>query len=97
MRGWWQRLLTVITLSTMAAFLGQRHADAQDNEDQVWSQARSAGTTEAFQGYLDQFPTGRHAAEAFAGIVLNARGIGTRGDVNIEPAAGPATATPAMY
>lgn len=96
-RGWWQRALTVLTLSVMTLVLGQRHGAAQDNEDQVWLQARSTGTTEAFQGYLDQFPTGRHAAEAFAGIVLNARGIGIRGDLNIEPAAGPTSATPAMY
>lgn len=37
----------------------------QDADDAAWAAAREAGTATAYQRYLEEFPTGRHAEEAF--------------------------------
>lgn len=58
-------------------------AQVPDPEQQAWEQALAEGTPEAFQGYLDRFPLGRYATEAFRELV--ARSLGSR----IEPSAGP--------
>jgi hypothetical protein len=42
---------------------------ANPNDDGAWSQARAAGTIEAYEGYLGQFPTGVYADQAFRCIV----------------------------
>ena len=36
-----------------------------DQEEADWTQARREGTADAFQRYLERYPVGRHAAEAF--------------------------------
>jgi hypothetical protein len=38
-------------------------------DDAAWTQAQGAGTIEAYEGYLGQFPIGVHADEAFRCIV----------------------------
>jgi hypothetical protein len=42
---------------------------ANPNDDGAWSRARTAGTLEAYEGYLGQFPTGAYADQAFRCIV----------------------------
>ena len=45
-------------------------AQAQsDSESQVWQRAQELGTIEANQDYLNQYPTGRFASDAFRNIV----------------------------
>lgn len=58
-------------------------AQAPDPEQRAWEQALAEGTPEAFQDYLDRFPLGRYATEAFRQLV--ARSLGSE----IEPSAGP--------
>lgn len=67
---------------------------AQANPDDIaWYQARSVGTLQAYQRYLDSHPTGRYSGDAFACIVAMteapdlAQACGP--DPGIEPAAGP--------
>lgn len=72
---------------------GIRGSMGQGPDDAAWREAQSVGTPEAFQGYLDQFPLGRYADQAFASIVLQARGIGT-GDTTASPASPTSPASP---
>jgi hypothetical protein len=51
-------------------------------DDAVWAAASEAGTAEACQGYLEAFPAGQHAEEAFRCLV--------EGSLEIAPDAGPA-------
>ena len=44
-----------------------------ESEQAAWSRARGAGTVAAFQRYLKDYPTGRHAEAAFRTIVEAAR------------------------
>jgi hypothetical protein len=56
----------------MATFASSGPLHAQqpaDADEAAWAAAQSAGTAEACQGYLDQFPVGRHADEAFRCLV----------------------------
>lgn len=51
---------------------GAMSVEAQtDQETTLWYQSRSAGTVEAYQRYLDEYPVGRYASDAFRGIVEN--------------------------
>jgi hypothetical protein len=59
-------------------------------EQKVWAEAQQAGTPEGYQRYLELFPTGRFAEDAFRLLIersLTARPV--RALVDIEPAAGP--------
>ena len=56
-------------------------------EEAAWDRARSAGSVQAFQRYLEQYPTGRYAEEAFRIIIEQAWSTGSR----TSPAAGPST------
>ena len=59
-------------------------------EEDTWAAARRAGTASAFQRYLELFPTGAYAEDAFRLLIeqsLRARPV-TR-LVDIEPGAGP--------
>ncbi len=52
-------------------------AIAQDPESQQWDAARSAGTVQALEDYLAQYPVGRFSREAFREIIrLSNNGIG---------------------
>lgn len=62
-------------------------------EQEIWDAARRAGTLSAYQRYLELFPTGAYAEDAFRLLIersLPARPV-TR-LVDIEPGAGPGTA-----
>lgn len=49
---------------------GAMSAEAQsDRETQLWNECLAVGTVEACQRYLDEFPVGRYASDAFRTIV----------------------------
>jgi phosphoglucomutase len=56
------------------------HAQAPSADDAAWAAARDAGTAEAYQGYLEAFPAGEHAEEAFRRLI--------EGGLEIAPGAG---------
>ena len=66
------------------------------NDAGAWSQARAAGTIDAYEGYLGRFPTGAYAHQAFRCIVeltVDATEgacvpTGTRGVDSLEAATG---------
>jgi hypothetical protein len=65
-------LLASLRAALMATFASSGAVHAQqpgDADDAAWGAAQSAGTAEACQRYLDQFPVGRHANEAFRCLV----------------------------
>jgi len=56
----------------LAGFAGSAAAQGQplpSADDEAWAAAREMGSAEACQRYLEAFPTGRHAAEAFRCLV----------------------------
>lgn len=56
----------------IAGLAGSGAAQAQqpgNADDAAWAAARSADTAEAYQRYLEEFPVGRHAEEAFRSLV----------------------------
>ena len=65
-------------------------AAATPADQETWAAARRAGTAAAFQRYLELFPTGAYAEDAFRLLVeqsLRARPVARL--VDIEPGAGP--------
>ena len=65
-------LLASLRAALMATFASSGTLQAQqpaDADEAAWGAAQSAGTAEACQRYLDQFPVGRHADEAFRCLV----------------------------
>ncbi|HZA67114.1 MAG TPA: hypothetical protein VE592_09185 [Geminicoccaceae bacterium] len=56
------------------------HAQSPSADDAAWAAAREAGTAEACQEYLQAFPAGQHAEEAFRCLI--------EGDLEIAPEAG---------
>ena len=65
----------------IAALAGSPAGHAQEGgDDAAWAAASEAGTAEACQQYLEAFPSGRHAEEAFRCLV--------EGDLDIAPGAG---------
>ena len=59
-------------------------------ELETWSDARRAGTVAAFQRYLELFPTGTYAEEAFRRLIERTlRDRPVERLVDIRPAAGP--------
>jgi hypothetical protein len=67
----------------IAALAGAPMSHAQEppsGDDAAWAAASEAGTAEACQQYLEAFPAGRHAEEAFRCLV--------EGDLDIAPGAG---------
>ena len=57
------RALLIASIAGNAAF--SQESGVADQEEADWAQARREGTAEAFQRYLERYPVGRHAAEAF--------------------------------
>jgi hypothetical protein len=67
----------------ITALVGSPSGHAQQplsGDDAAWAAAGEAGTAEACQQYLEAFPAGRHAEEAFRCLV--------EGDLDIAPGAG---------
>ena len=69
MRSMLSRLRLLVAASALGLLPGGRAAVAADADEAAWNTARSAGTVAAYQGYLDQFPIGRFASDAFVCIV----------------------------
>lgn len=61
------RALLVAALAGGAA-VAQAQAPS-DRETAAWEAARAAGTVEAYQRYLELYPLGEHAGEAFREII----------------------------
>jgi len=57
------RALLIASIAGNAAY--SQESGFADQEEADWARARSEGTAEAFQRYLERYPVGRHAAEAF--------------------------------
>lgn len=74
-------LITSLRAFLIAALAGGGAAQAQrvvdPSEEAAWNAARSAGTSAAFERYLDLYPVGRYAEEAFRCIV----------ELSVDPAA----------
>jgi hypothetical protein len=59
------------------------HAQEPSADDAAWATASDLGTAEACQQYLEAFPAGRHAEEAFRCLIEDS--------LEMLPGAGPAT------
>jgi hypothetical protein len=65
----------------ITALAGSPAGHAQESgDDPAWAAASEAGTAEACQQYLEAFPAGRHAEEAFRCLI--------EGSLEIAPGAG---------
>ncbi len=85
-------LRALLTLTLVQGASPYARAQAPDPEQESWDRAVREGTPEAFQRYLDDYPLGRHASEAFRELISRSLGV--------EPAAGPragANRTPDLY
>ena len=88
-------LLATVAGSGVQPAVVRAQADTQQvpagpNDQETWTAARRAGTVAAFQRYLELFPTGAYAEDAFRLLVeqsLRARPVARL--VDIEPGAGP--------
>jgi hypothetical protein len=79
------RRMAVIFLALRAlaitALAGSPYGHAQESgDDAAWAAASEAGTAEAYQQYLEAFPAGRHAEEAFRRLI--------EGSLEVAPGAG---------
>lgn len=61
--------LKALMIALVAGQSGVAIAQNINPDDRAWEAAIAAGTPEAFQRYLSDFPTGIHAEEAFRGLV----------------------------
>lgn len=82
---WITALVGGLRALMFAAFAtsGAPHAQQapSDADESAWAAARSVGTAEAYQRYLEEFPVGRHAEDAFRFLVEESidDGGGSRG------------------
>lgn len=81
--------LRALIVAYVAGGMGDAEAQPADRQDVVWREALSQGTVEAFQRYLEEFPVGRHAGDAFRYIVEGS--IGGAGEIHGPVGAGPLT------
>ena len=62
--------LRALLIAALAGSASPAPAQAPgDREAAAWEAAQAAGTIEAYQHYLEIYPLGPHAAEAFRSIV----------------------------
>jgi hypothetical protein len=65
-------LLVTLRALVMASLAGAPIAQGQElpsGDDAAWAAAVEAGTAAACQQYLEEFPAGRHAEEAFRCLI----------------------------
>lgn len=62
------RALTIAALASIAVS-GAQGQNPTDPETAAWNRARQENTLEAYQRYLELYPLGAHAAEAFQATV----------------------------
>lgn len=72
--------LRALLLGTLAGAHGAHAQALPSADDAAWAAAHAAGTAEACQQYLEEFPSGRHAEEAFRCLV--------EGQLELDPALG---------
>lgn len=65
-------------MATLATSGGAHAQSPLDREAAEWNAAREAGTVEAYQRYLELYPVGAYAGEAFRAII----------ELSIDPALG---------
>lgn len=58
---WYARAFTFL----IASLAGSNGAAQDDPDAAAWQRAREVGTFEAYQRYLEEFPIGRYANQAF--------------------------------
>ena len=65
---WYSRVWTVMiaSLSTASVVQAQQPVDA---DSAAWAEARRADTYGAYQRYLEEFPVGRYAGDAFQRMI----------------------------
>lgn len=85
LRAVYASLRALLALGVAHGLAPEARAQAPDPEDLAWERALEQGTAEAFQSYLEAYPLGRYATEAFREAI--ARSLGSR--TLPEPAAGP--------
>jgi len=61
--------LRTVLISALATSGAAQAQQPLDRDDAAWEAAQRANTPEALQGYLEQFPVGRHVEEAFRGMI----------------------------
>ena len=74
--------LRALAITALAGSPGAHAQGAPSADDAAWAAASDAGTAEACQRYLEAFPAGQHAEEAFRCLI--------EGSMEIAPEAGPA-------
>jgi hypothetical protein len=57
--------LRALVMATLAAAPTAHAQGLPSADDAAWAAALEAGTPEAYQGYLEEFPAGRHVELAF--------------------------------
>ena len=72
--------LRALAISALAGAPISHAQEPPSADDAAWGAASEAGTAEACQQYLEAFPAGRHAEEAFRCLV--------EGSLEIAPGAG---------
>lgn len=85
LRSFYASLRALLALGVAHGVTTPGAAQTPDPETRAFERALQEGTPEAFQSYLDAYPLGRFATEAFRELV--ARSLGSR--TAPEPAAGP--------
>ena len=61
--------LRALLLATLAGTPIAHGQELPSADDAAWATAVEAGTAEACQRYLEEFPAGRHAEEAFRCLI----------------------------
>ena len=61
--------LRALLLATLAGADGVHAQGLPSADDAAWAAAVAADTPQAYQEYLEEFPAGRHAEEAFRCLI----------------------------
>ena len=61
--------LRALALAALAGAPGGHAQEGSTPDDAAWAAANEVGTAEACQQYLEAFPAGRHAEEAFRCLI----------------------------
>ena len=61
--------LRALVMATLAAAPAVHAQGLPSADDAAWATAVEADTPEAYQGYLEEFPVGRHAEQAFRLVI----------------------------
>ena len=76
LRSFLASLRALLALGVAHGVVPSAGSQVLDPERRAWQRALEEGTPEAFQAYLDAYPLGRYATEAFRELI--ARTLGAR-------------------